>query len=268
VACSPGTISLVVDPTAESALPYFPARGTSGDELRFHASNTARVDASIAVALRCCAEHFGRSLRIPVRVVEPPADLPVHRELDALLGTDLPKEFEMPSPDGATAGAPPAVILPAVRIESFDLADELTRRIVQPLGEHYGRTAMRYLAGSFAALVENGLQHATHSTVGVVAAIAFDRHADQLRLVVADAGDGLAGAAESEEAMLAALEHSEGRDGGLDDLRGRARREGLQVQATVASGIARARTEGGGMWALGAGEQIDGFAVIVNVAAH
>jgi hypothetical protein len=259
---------VVVDPTAESALPYFPARRTSGDELRFYASHTARVDASIAVALRCCAEHFGRSLRIPVRIVEPPADLPVHRELDALLGTDLPEQFEMPSPVGATAGTPPAVILPAVRIESFDRADELTLQIVKPLGEHYGRTAMRYLAGSFAALVENGLQHATHSTVGVVAAIAYDRHANQLRLVVADTGDGLAGGPESEEAMLDALEESQGHDGGLDDLRGRARRDGLEVQATVASGIARARTEGGGMWTLGAGEQIDGFAAIVNVAAH
>ncbi len=256
-----------MNPTAESALPYFPARGTNGDELRIYASNTARVDASIAVALRCCAEHFARSLRIPVRIVEPPADLPVHCELDALLGTALPTDFEMPSPVGATPGTPPAVILPAVRIESFDRADELTQQIVRPLGEHYGPAAMRYLAGSFAALVENGLQHATHSTVGVVASIAYDRHADQLRLVVADSGDGLSSGSETEEAMLGALEYSEEHDGGLDDLRGRARRHGLQVQATVACGIARARTDGG-TWALGAGEQVDGFAAIVNVAAH
>jgi hypothetical protein len=238
VACSPGSVSIVVDPTAESALPYFPARGVNGDELRVYAANTARVDASIAVALRCCGEHFAGSLRIPVRVVEPPADLPVHRELDALLGTGLPSDFQMPTPVGATPGTPPAVILPAVRIESFSGADELTRQIVRPLGEHYGRPAMRYLAGSFAALVENGLQHATHSTVGVVAAIAYDRHADQLRLVVADSGDSLSSGAETEEAMLDALEQSEQRDGGLDDLRGRARRDGLEVRATVACGTA------------------------------
>jgi hypothetical protein len=220
------------------------------------------------VALRCCAEHFARSLRIPVRVVEPPADVSVHRELDALLGTGLPTDFEMPSPAGATPGTPPAVILPALRIESFARADELTQQIVRPLGEHYGRPAMRYLAGSFAALVENGLQHARHSTVGVIAAIAYDRHADQLRLVVADSGDGLSSGSETEDAMIDALEHSEKHDGGLDDLRGRARRDGLQVQATVACGSSRARTTNGTTWALGAGEQVDGFAAIVSVAAH
>jgi hypothetical protein len=262
--CTPGAVSIVRDPTAEAALAYLPARGHNGDHLYFYAANAARVDAVIAVAMRSCIEHFGGYVRIPVRLVEAPADEPTWRALDALLGTDLPATYSI-GQAAPTGEAPTTVILPAVRIGSYDFADQITDAIVDPLGRHHPRKLMRYVAGSFAALVENGLDHAKDSTVDVIASIAYDRDADQVRLAVTDTGESMSVA--GEDALRDALDRSRDADGGLHDLAARVAIVERDVAITLATGTARARSDGG-EWTFGTGEYLDGFTASVSVRSN
>jgi hypothetical protein len=259
-------VSIISDPTGEAALAYLPARGADGDELRFYAAQAQRVDATIAVALRSCIEHFGQYMRIAVRLAEVPADQSTWRALDALLGANMPSTFSVGQ---ATASGPPptTVILPALRIDSYDIADRVTDAIVEPLGAHYHPKVMRYIAGSFAALVENGLQHAEGSTVGVVSAIAYDRDTDEVRLAVTDTGESLSSSTDSDGALNEALESSRENEGGLEDLAARVSIAQREVAITLASGTARARSDGG-PWTSELGEHLDGFTAIVSVRAH
>ena len=261
--CRPGSITVIPDPTGDTALVYLPARGENGEELRFYAAHAERVDAAFAVALRACVEHFENYVRIPVRLIEEPADETVRRTLAALLGPEIPDSFGL----GSAGAAPRTVILPAQRIGSYERADELTDVIVDPLGSAYGTKVMRYTASAFGLLVENGLDHARDSSVDVIAAIAYDRHSDEVRLAVTDTGESMSRGGDAGEALREALARSRELDGGLEDLIALARSGGLDVSVTLATGDARASLRDGD-WVFSSAESIDGFTAIVSVKAH
>jgi len=235
----PGIVSISGDQRGETALANLPTVGAGGEELRVEAGGLVKVDAYTAVVLRALAENYGSRYRKTV-TFRPPKSDETWALLASLLGAGLPDYF-CPAA-GATFPVvhSRAAILPTRRIESVDDNDEVAERLLDLIdSDSYGRRNVALMASAFAVLGENALIHAADSVIGTFAAIAYERDAGTLQLVVTDLGRGLVGAEDPYEAVIDLVERSQQHGGGLDGLVADARRKEIDLELRIASSSSR-----------------------------
>jgi hypothetical protein len=234
----PAIVSFSGDQRGESALTHLPARHAERQELLIQASGLAKADTYTAVVTRALIEFYARRGQQTVTFC-PPADPPTWGLLATLIGCDLPRHFTL-TDDAPKPPTARAAMIPVQPIASIEVADLLTRGLRQEIGETYGKRNIAILEGAFGTLVENGIEHAPDSPVGVLAAIGHEREAHVLQLVVCDLGAGLGAAADPEEAMIELVERSQSRPAaGLAGMVADARRKEIDLELRIASGASR-----------------------------
>ncbi len=137
------------------------------------------------------------------------------------------------------------VIFPAMQIEDAEIAALLGHTITRVRGRlGIDDSAARAVAQALVVLVENGREHGADSSVGVVAACAVERPANDLHLVALDLSGALATAKNPAAQLREAVARSREQLGGLASLMALAERRGLDARLRLASGPGRVRWRG------------------------
>lgn len=235
----PGIVSISGDQRGETGLANLPTVATGGEELRVEAGALVKADAYTAVALRALVEYYGSRCHKTV-TFRPPRSDETWTLLAALLGAGLPDYFCLSAGASFPVERSRAAILPTRRIDSPDDNDQVAEGLLDLIdGDMYGRRIVALMASAFAVLGENALIHAPDSVTGTLAAIAYERDASTLQLVVTDLARGLAGAEDPYEALLDLVERSQQDGGGLDGLVADARRKEIDLELRIASSSGR-----------------------------
>jgi hypothetical protein len=235
----PGRVSISGDQRGETALANLPNVGAGGEELHIEAGGLVKVDACTAVALRALVEYHGSRCHKTV-TFRPPRSGQTSALLASLLGAGLPDYFCLASGTSFPVGRSRAAILPTRRIESLDDNDEVAEGLLDLIDDEiYGCRNVALVATAFGVFGENALIHAPDSVVGTLAAIAYEREASALQLVVTDLGRGLADAEDPYEAVIDLVERSQQHGGGLDGLVADAHRKEIDLELRIASSSGR-----------------------------
>lgn len=253
-------VSLTSEACGEAALSLLPIRGEAPAEVCVNAAGLQRIDAWGAVALRVYAELHARIQQRQVTLTQP-KDAGAWRMLFHLLCSDPPKHLVPSNDSSLPAGAAPSAIhLPAVRIPSADIADQLAEALLSRPAGRLTR-ALRFAAGQLPLLVENALIHGSTSPIKPVACCFYDAEEDELQLVVADLGTRYDRETDPAK-LLAAVEAQP--DGSLVTMVEVAEARGIDVTLTLAAGAGRVYWRAGA-WSTAVAQAVPGFTAALSI---
>lgn len=263
----PPGFTVLAKPLHEEALSYLPERGVKGNELHIYATHLEQVDAAFGAALRTTIEHFGRYVRMPVRLTVP-EDPDVWLKLAHALGYEMPNEVQLGTgADWPNEPAPQTVLLPARRVNNGAQAEQLGDDIFEKLEGNYGKRVARYMGPVATMLAEASLSGCRDSSVGVVVGMSYERAEDAVRLVLANTESEISGREQADEALIDLMEKSEEENGALDAIASIAKDRGFEIRATIAAGNGRLRWQGA--WeASPAQEYVPGMGIIIDVSSN
>ena len=254
-------ITLPEDALSEYALSLMPARGEPPAETMIYAGGLKRIDAWGGTAVRTAVELWARSQQQQV-CVSPPKDPEAWRMLFHLLATDCPRHLILTDDSSQPTGRrPSAVLLPTARLLSIADADRMAEML---LGLPAGRLTrqLRFLAMQLPELALNALEHGATSVTSPIACCFYDRHEDELQLVVSDLGTAYDRDDQAAQRLLEAVR--ERPDGALTAAVELAEARGLDATLTLAAGSGRAYWRGG-TWSSASALAVSGFTAALCV---
>lgn len=248
-------ITLPPDSRSEHALWLMPSRGNPPAEVLIHAGGLKQIDAWGATALRTGIELWARRQQQQVSVSQP-TDSAAWLLLYHLLADDCPAHLILTDDSSRPTGrCPSAILLPTARITSIHDADALSESL---LARNAGRLtpALRFLAAELPELAQNALQHGTKSVTDPVACCFYDRHEDELQLLVSDLGSTYSQGADAEARLRDAVRAQP--DGALTAAGELAEARGLDATLTLAAGTGRVYWRAGA-WSSATAQTVAGF---------
>jgi hypothetical protein len=254
-------ITLPPDSRSEYVLWLMPNRGEPPAEVIIHAGGLEKIDAWGATALRMGIELWARRQQQQVSVSEP-KDSAAWLMLYHLLAGDCPAHLILTDDSSRPSGrCPSAIHLPTARISSIRDADALSEML---LDSQTGRLtpALRFLAAQLPELAQNALQHGAKSVTDPVACCLYDRHEDELQLVVSDLGGSYAQGTDAEARLLETVRAQP--DGALTAAVELATARGLDATLTLAAGTGRVYWRAGA-WSSATGQAVAGFVAALCV---
>jgi hypothetical protein len=253
-------ISLGADERSEAALALLPIRGAPPAEVIVIADGLRAIDAWGAAALRTSIEFHARAQQQQV-TVSAPSDASTWRLLYHLLERDCPAHLrptdDAPVPSG---GAPRAIIVPATRVVSVEISEQIADTIIARANGRLGQ-ALRFVAGQLPELVHNSLTHAHASPTKPVVCCFHDTSEDEVQLVVCDLGDGFDRETDATRLLVAVQGQPEG---ALTSAAEVAAQRGLDATLTLAAGAARLYWRAG-TWTTAVAVTVPGFTAALAV---
>jgi hypothetical protein len=230
----------------------------SAPRLEVVASGATAVDAYTGAVVRAAIDaHLERDPANAAGLWEPRSGDAWGMLYDLL--RPLPSRCQ-PCGDHPTPARDPRILLPAMQVEDPEYAELVTAAWLPGVGRFAGLTTRhtRWLIEAGAALIDNGLVHATDSPIGVLAAACLEPLGNDVQMVAIDLGRSIAAQDEPQAALRDVVGRSRGGVHGLVTLADLAERRSADVSLRLASGTGRARYRHG-RWRYSRGPLVPGF---------